>query len=123
MDGQTLGHAAGRGTRQQACRGLFLVHRRRYPASARYPPSPDEPGRNEVSGHGLPDGAVRDKIPAEKLLIPAFLYFFLKLYPPKWVANAKSRTAGAAGGCVLLRREALNRIGGLAGIRGEVIDD
>jgi len=63
------------------------------------------------------------KSPAEKLLIPAFLYFFLKLYPPKWVANAKSRTAGAAGGCVLLRREALNRIGGLAGIRGEVIDD
>jgi len=60
---------------------------------------------------------------AEKLLIPAFLYFFLKLYPPKWVANAKSRTAGAAGGCVLLKREALERIGGFARICGEVIDD
>jgi hopene-associated glycosyltransferase HpnB len=60
---------------------------------------------------------------AEKLLIPAFLYFFLKLYPPKWVANPKSRTAGAAGGCVLLKREALERIGGCARIRGEVIDD
>lgn len=60
---------------------------------------------------------------AEKLLIPAFLYFFLKLYPPKWVANPKSQAAGAAGGCVLLKREALERIGGLERIRGEVIDD
>jgi hopene-associated glycosyltransferase HpnB len=63
------------------------------------------------------------KSSAEKLLIPAFLYFFLKLYPPKWVANAKSHTAGAAGGCVLLKHEALDRIGGFARIRGEVIDD
>jgi len=60
---------------------------------------------------------------AEKLLIPAFLYFFLKLYPPKWIANAKARTAGAAGGCVLLRRTALERSGGFAVIRSEVIDD
>jgi len=60
---------------------------------------------------------------AEKLLNPAFLYFFHKLYPPKWVADPKSRTAGAAGGCVLLKREALERIGGLERIRGEVIDD
>ena len=59
----------------------------------------------------------------EKLLIPAFLYFFLKLYPPKWIANPKSKMAGAAGGCILLRRNALARIGGLAAIRGEVIDD
>jgi len=59
----------------------------------------------------------------ERLLIPAFLYFFLKLYPPKWIADAKSKTAGAAGGCILLRREALERIGGIAAIRREVIDD
>ena len=59
----------------------------------------------------------------ERALIPAFLFFFLKLYPPSWTANPKSRTAGAAGGCILLRREALDRIGGLAAIRGEVIDD
>ncbi len=39
---------------------------------------------------------------AERLLIPAFLYFFLKLYPPKWIADAKAKTAGAAGGCILL---------------------
>jgi hopene-associated glycosyltransferase HpnB len=59
----------------------------------------------------------------ERALIPPFLYFFLKLYPPSWIADAQSRTAGAAGGCVLLRREALERIGGLAAIRSEVIDD
>jgi hopene-associated glycosyltransferase HpnB len=59
----------------------------------------------------------------ERALIPPFLYFFLKLYPPRWIADPNARTAGAAGGCVLLRREALDRIGGLAAIRNEVIDD
>jgi hopene-associated glycosyltransferase HpnB len=66
---------------------------------------------------------LRAESDAEKLLIPAFLYFFLKLYPPRRIADAKAHTAGAAGGCVLLRRSALERIGGLAAIRGEVIDD
>ena len=59
----------------------------------------------------------------ERLLIPPFLYFFLKLYPPKWIASPKSSTAGAAGGCILLRSSALTRIGGVASIRREVIDD
>jgi hopene-associated glycosyltransferase HpnB len=59
----------------------------------------------------------------ERLMIPPFLYFFLKLYPPIWIANRKQKTAGAAGGCILLKRAALERIGGLAAIRGEVIDD
>ena len=59
----------------------------------------------------------------ERLLIPAFLYFFLMLYPPRWVADPKAKTAGAAGGCILLRREALERIGGIVAIRAEVIDD
>jgi hopene-associated glycosyltransferase HpnB len=59
----------------------------------------------------------------ERALIPAFLFFFLKLYPPSWIADPKARTAGAAGGCILLRREALERIGGFAAIRSEVIDD
>jgi hopene-associated glycosyltransferase HpnB len=59
----------------------------------------------------------------ERLLVPPFLYFFLKLYPPGWIAERKSRAAGAAGGCMLLRREALERIGGIAAIRSEVIDD
>jgi GT2 family glycosyltransferase len=59
----------------------------------------------------------------ERALIPPFLYFFLKLYPPRWIADARASTAGAAGGCVLLRRDSLERIGGLAAIRSEVIDD
>jgi hopene-associated glycosyltransferase HpnB len=59
----------------------------------------------------------------ERLLIPPFLYFFLMLYPPKWIADPKARTAGAAGGCILLRRAALERAGGFAALRQEVIDD
>ena len=59
----------------------------------------------------------------ERTLFPAFLFFFLKLYPPRWIASPKARTAGAAGGCILLRSEALQRIGGFAAIRHEVIDD
>jgi len=59
----------------------------------------------------------------EKLLIPPFLYFFLLLYPPRWIADPSARTAGAAGGCILLRRNVLAPIGGIASIRGEVIDD
>jgi hopene-associated glycosyltransferase HpnB len=59
----------------------------------------------------------------ERLLIPPFLYFFLMLYPPRWIANSSARTAGAAGGCILLRRAALESIGGLSAIRNEVIDD
>ncbi len=60
---------------------------------------------------------------AERMLIPPFLFFFLMLYPPKWIANPNAGMAGAAGGCILLRRSALERIGGLSAIRGEIIDD
>ncbi len=60
---------------------------------------------------------------AEKALIPAFVYYFLQLYPPRWIADPNNKTAGAAGGCILIRPEALARIGGHAAIRGEIIDD
>ncbi len=60
---------------------------------------------------------------AEKMLIPPFVYFFLQLYPPQWIASAKYRTAGAAGGCILIRPAALARAGGIAAIRSAVIDD
>jgi hopene-associated glycosyltransferase HpnB len=60
---------------------------------------------------------------AEKALMPAFVFFFLKLYPPEWIASPAFKTAGAAGGCMLIRPEALASIGGLAAIRNEVIDD
>jgi hopene-associated glycosyltransferase HpnB len=60
---------------------------------------------------------------AEKFLVPAFVFFFFKLYPPLWIADRRRRTAGAAGGCILIRPEALDQFGGLAAIRAEIIDD
>src|SRR5579871_1393890 len=60
---------------------------------------------------------------AERALIPAFVFFFLMLYPPRWIADPRRRTAGAAGGCILIRPPALARMGGIASIRGELIDD
>jgi hopene-associated glycosyltransferase HpnB len=59
----------------------------------------------------------------ERLLIPAFVFFFFKLYPPRRVADRGSRVAAAAGGCMLVRRAALDQIGGVDGIRNEIIDD
>lgn len=60
---------------------------------------------------------------AERTLIPAFVFFFLMLYPPAWIARSDRRIAGAAGGCILLRPAALERIGGLQAIRSQIIDD
>jgi len=60
---------------------------------------------------------------AERLLIPAFVFFFFMLYPPEWIRNPRRKTAGAAGGCILIRPAALERIGGIAAIRQEIIDD
>jgi len=59
----------------------------------------------------------------ERLLIPAFVFFFQLLYPFPWVNNPRHPWAGAAGGCILLRREALERIGGLASFSQALIDD
>lgn len=59
----------------------------------------------------------------EKLLVPAFIFFFQKLFPFPWVNDPGRKVAAAAGGCMLVRREALSRIGGIARIRDRVIDD
>ena len=59
----------------------------------------------------------------EKLVIPAFVYFFAQLYPFSRVARPRARTAAAAGGCTLIRMEALERIGGIDAIHGATIDD
>lgn len=59
----------------------------------------------------------------EKLLIPPFIYFFQLLYPFSRVSRAGTRVAAAAGGCVLLKRETLERAGGLETIRDALIDD
>lgn len=60
---------------------------------------------------------------AERWLVPAFVYFFQKLYPFAWINNPARRTAAAAGGSMLVRREALAAAGGLEAIRGALIDD
>jgi hopene-associated glycosyltransferase HpnB len=60
---------------------------------------------------------------AERLLIPAFVFFFQKLYPFAFVNDPGRRTAAAAGGCMLVRRAALAKAGGLEAIRGALIDD
>ena len=59
----------------------------------------------------------------ERLLIPAFVFFFQKLYPFRWVNDPKRPSAAAAGGCMLVRRRALAAIGGIQAIRGRLIDD
>ena len=61
--------------------------------------------------------------PAERMIVPAFVFSFFQLYPPAWVNKSGSRTAAAAGGCMLVRKEALDRVGGLAGIADARIDD
>jgi hopene-associated glycosyltransferase HpnB len=60
---------------------------------------------------------------AERLLIPAFVFFFDMLYPFAWVNDPRNKTAAAAGGCMLIRREALAKAGGIDAIKGEIIDD
>jgi len=60
---------------------------------------------------------------SERLMIPAFVYFFAMLYPFAWVNRRDRATAAAAGGCMLVDRGALARAGGIAAIRGELIDD
>lgn len=81
--------------------------------------------RGEGGGYSLVSymATLRCRTFAERALVPAFVYFFFLLYPPRWVRNPRSRAAGAAGGCILLRRAALENIGGLEVIRGELIDD
>lgn len=59
----------------------------------------------------------------EAYLIPAFVFFFDMLYPFGWVNNPKKKTAAAAGGCMLVRCDALERAGGIDAIHTEIIDD
>ncbi|MBV6632442.1 MAG: glycosyltransferase [Alphaproteobacteria bacterium] len=76
-------------------------------------------------GHDLVSTMVRlkDEGGWPGLLIPAFILFFQMLYPFRWINDRQKSMAGAAGGCVLLRREALDRIGGFPGLRNALIDD
>ena len=59
----------------------------------------------------------------ERYLIPAFVFFFDMLYPFAWVNNPKRKLAAAAGGCMLVKRAALERAGNIDAIRSQIIDD
>ena len=60
---------------------------------------------------------------AERALVPAFVFFFQVLYPFDWVNDSLRPTAAAAGGTILIRTHALDRIGGVEAVRGALIDD
>ena len=66
---------------------------------------------------------LRTETAAERAIVPAFVYSFAQLYPFPLVNRPRSRVAAAAGGCMLVRRSALNEAGGLARIAGARIDD
>ena len=59
----------------------------------------------------------------ERLLVPAFIYFFAKLFPFRWVNDSHNPTAAAAGGCMLVHRKSLELASGLANIADSIIDD
>ncbi len=59
----------------------------------------------------------------ERALIPAFVFFFQMLYPFAWVNLGEAKSAAAAGGSMLVERRALAKAGGMAAIRGALIDD
>ena len=60
---------------------------------------------------------------AERLAIPAFVFFFQMLYPFVWVNRRQSSVAAAAGGCMLVRADVLQKAGGMDAIRAALIDD
>jgi hopene-associated glycosyltransferase HpnB len=60
---------------------------------------------------------------AERMFVPAFIFFFQMLYPFAWANDPRRSTAAAAGGCMLVRREMLRAAGGMASIRSALIDD
>lgn len=61
--------------------------------------------------------------PAERMLVPAFVYFFQMLYPFAYVNSPRHSIAAAAGGCMLVECDALRKAGGLESIRSALIDD
>ncbi|HWC95917.1 MAG TPA: glycosyltransferase [Candidatus Sulfopaludibacter sp.] len=77
------------------------------------------------SGYGLAShmATLHCRSAAECVLVPAFVFFFFMLYPPAWIRDPRRKTAGAAGGCMMIRREVLEKSGGIEAIRGALIDD
>ena len=81
--------------------------------------------RAEQGGFGLVSlmALLRCDSFTEKLLVPAFVYFFQMLYPFRWVSDPRYKIAGAAGGCILARADRLAEAGGIEAIAGALIDD
>ncbi|MEI5100840.1 glycosyltransferase [Streptomyces sp. PmtG] len=79
----------------------------------------------ETGGYDLVSQMARLRVASvwERLVVPAFVYFFGQLYPFRWIARKGGRTAAAAGGCVLLRTDAAERARVPDAIRHAVIDD
>ncbi|GAA3141287.1 glycosyltransferase [Streptomyces rectiviolaceus] len=79
----------------------------------------------ETAGFDLVSQMARLRVAStwERLVVPAFVYFFAQLYPFRWIAKRESRTAAAAGGCVLVSTVAAERAGIPDSIRHAVIDD
>ena len=59
----------------------------------------------------------------ERFLVPPFIFFFQMLYPFRWVNDPRKKIAAAAGGCMLIRKTALDRVDGVLQIKGCLIDD
>ena len=80
-----------------------------------------------AEGEGLDMVSVMAKLRVstlwDRLLIPAFVFFFGKLYPFRWVNDHGRGTAAAAGGCLLVKKDRLVEDGGFETIRDAVIDD
>jgi hopene-associated glycosyltransferase HpnB len=83
------------------------------------------PGEDGRGGYDMVSQMARLRVrtPWERLIVPAFVYFFAQLYPFRWINRGGGRTAAAAGGCVLLRSETAVRAQVPESIRGAVIDD
>ncbi|MFF8845584.1 glycosyltransferase [Streptomyces sp. NPDC015127] len=82
-------------------------------------------GGGPVGGYDLVSQMARLRVESgwERLVVPAFVYFFAQLYPFRWINRDGARTTAAAGGCVLLRTETAARANVPASIRHAVIDD
>ena len=82
---------------------------------------------SEAQAHGLVLNSrmarLRCESFAERVFVPAFIFFFQMLYPFAWVNDRGRKLAAAAGGCMLVRRDALETAGGIEAIRGALIDD
>ncbi len=107
-----------------AAAGVPAAHGCRHRLRHRMRSSPWSPGRNRAATCLTSLMAkLRCESLAERVFIPAFIFFFQMLYPFAWANDPRRATAAAAGGCMLVRGDALARSGGMAAIRSALIDD